>query len=106
MLNWKTLGALFLMGSVLSAAGCKSAPELTSAQALALVQAKYDQTPAVGVNILVNAQATPRPGSSATAVSAIPWRTISRCTSADCAPIASRIPISRVRRLTEWLMTP
>lgn len=54
MLNWKTLGALFLMGSVLLAAGCKSAPDLTSAQALALVQAKYDQTPPVGVNILVD----------------------------------------------------
>ena len=34
--------------------GCKSAPELTSTQALALVQAKYDQTAPVGVNILVN----------------------------------------------------
>jgi hypothetical protein len=54
MRNWKILGALVLVGSSLVVAGCKSAPELTPTQALALVQAKYDQTPAVGVNILVN----------------------------------------------------
>jgi hypothetical protein len=54
MLNWKTLGVLFLGVSGLVVAGCKSAPELTSMQALALVQAKYDQTAPVGVNILVN----------------------------------------------------
>jgi hypothetical protein len=35
-------------------AGCKSAPELTQAQALAMIQAKYDATPAVGANIIVN----------------------------------------------------
>ena len=34
--------------------GCKSAPDLTPAQAQAMVQAKYDQTAPVGVNILVN----------------------------------------------------
>jgi hypothetical protein len=54
MLNWKTLGVLFLAGSGLLVAACKSAPELTKDQALALVQAKYDQTPGVGVNILVD----------------------------------------------------
>ena len=54
MLNWKAWGALFLGCSVLWITGCKSAPELTSAQALTLVQAKYDQTTPVGVNILVN----------------------------------------------------
>ena len=54
MLKWKTLGALALLGSALVVAGCKSEPELTSTQALALVQAKYDQTPAVGANILVD----------------------------------------------------
>lgn len=53
MLNWKTLGVLLLAGSGL-VAGCKSAPELTKEQALALVQAKYDQTPGVGMNILVD----------------------------------------------------
>jgi hypothetical protein len=34
--------------------GCKSAPELTQANALALIQAKYDQTPAVGAIITVD----------------------------------------------------
>ncbi len=32
---------------------CKSAPDLTAAQAQALIQAKYDQSPAVGVAITV-----------------------------------------------------
>jgi hypothetical protein len=54
MLNWKTFGVLFLAGFGLLVAGCKSAPELTKDQALAMVQAKYDQTPGVGVNILVD----------------------------------------------------
>ncbi len=35
-------------------AGCKTAPELTEANAQALIQAKYDQTPATGVNIMVD----------------------------------------------------
>jgi hypothetical protein len=48
----KALAALMLGGLFL--AGCKSAPELTQAQALALIQAKYDQDAPVGVNILVN----------------------------------------------------
>jgi len=54
ILRLKTLVALILLGAGLAVVGCKSAPELTSAQALALVQAKYDQTDPVGVNILVN----------------------------------------------------
>lgn len=54
MLKWKTLGAAALVSSALVVSGCKSAPELTKDQALALVQAKYDQTAPVGVNILVN----------------------------------------------------
>jgi hypothetical protein len=54
MLNWKTLGVLFLGFSGFVMGGCKSAPDLTSTQALALVQAKYDQTAPVGTNILVN----------------------------------------------------
>ncbi|HVN94007.1 MAG TPA: hypothetical protein VMT38_09935 [Terracidiphilus sp.] len=35
-------------------AGCKSAPDLTQAQALTMIQAKYDQTPAAPVSITVN----------------------------------------------------
>lgn len=54
MLKWKTLGVLFLAGSGLVVAGCKSAPELTKDQALKMVQDKYDQTPGIGVNILVD----------------------------------------------------
>src|SRR6476469_6326767 len=54
MLNWKALGVLFLGCSTLLINGCKSAPELTKTQALAMVQAKYDQTAPAGVNILVN----------------------------------------------------
>jgi len=54
MLKWKALGVLFLAGSGLVVTGCKSAPELTKDQALAMVQAKYDQTPGVGMNILVD----------------------------------------------------
>jgi hypothetical protein len=34
--------------------GCKTAPELTTANAQALIQANYDQSPAVGAAITVN----------------------------------------------------
>lgn len=54
--NLQFLGAAALLGVGLLAAGCKSAPELTAANALALIQAKYDQTPAVGANITVSDQ--------------------------------------------------
>jgi hypothetical protein len=54
MLNWKTLSVVVLGISGLIVTGCKSAPDLTPTQALALVQAKYDQTAPVGVDILVN----------------------------------------------------
>jgi hypothetical protein len=54
MLNWKTLGVLAVVGFGFAGIGCKSAPDLTPAQALALVQAKYDQTPPVATTILVN----------------------------------------------------
>ncbi len=46
--------ALAIMGAGMVVAGCKSAPELTEAQATAMIQAKYDATPQVGVNITVN----------------------------------------------------
>jgi hypothetical protein len=45
-------GLLLTAGLLLS--GCKSTPELTKAQAQSLIQAKYDQTPAAGVNITVD----------------------------------------------------
>ena len=54
MLNRRTLAVSIVMGAGLVAAGCKSAPELSQSQATALIQAKYDQTAPVGVNILVN----------------------------------------------------
>lgn len=54
MLSWKTLGVLFLACSGFVVVGCKSTPELTKDQALSMVQAKYDQTAPVGVNILVD----------------------------------------------------
>ena len=46
-------GVLAFLGAGLLLIGCKSAPELTQANALALIQAKYDQTPPVGANIAV-----------------------------------------------------
>jgi hypothetical protein len=48
------LGVLSFLGAGLILSGCKSAPELTQAQAQALIQAKYDQSPAVGINIAVD----------------------------------------------------
>lgn len=54
MLNRKIWGALLLSGLSFAAAGCKSAPELNSTQALGLIQAKYDQIAPVGINILIN----------------------------------------------------
>ncbi len=51
-LNMKVFAALAFMGAGLMLTGCK--PDLTQANALAMIQAKYDQTPAVGVNITVD----------------------------------------------------
>ncbi|MDE3186911.1 MAG: hypothetical protein KGM96_05215 [Acidobacteriota bacterium] len=50
----KILGAVVLLSAGMFVAGCKSAPELTEAQALSLIQAKYDQDPATGASIMVN----------------------------------------------------
>jgi len=47
-------GVLALLGAGWMLTGCKSAPDLTQANAQALIQAKYDQDPAVGANITVN----------------------------------------------------
>lgn len=52
--NWKAFGFVVLTGAGLLLTGCKSSPELTAAGAQALIQAKYDQTPAVGANIAVD----------------------------------------------------
>ena len=48
------LGVLGFLGAGLILSGCKSAPELTKANAQALIQAKFDQSPAVGINIAVD----------------------------------------------------
>jgi hypothetical protein len=48
------LAASAALGMGLLLSGCKSAPELTAANAQALIQAKYDASPAVGVDITVN----------------------------------------------------
>ena len=48
------LGMLGFLSAGMLLSGCKSAPELTKANALALIQAKYDQTPAAGVAIAVD----------------------------------------------------
>jgi len=42
-----------LLGAGLLFTGCKSAPDLTTAQAQALIQASYDQSPPAGVAITV-----------------------------------------------------
>lgn len=54
------LGTVSFVGAGLLLGGCKSAPELTKAQAQALIQAKYDQSPAVGANLSVDQQGLAR----------------------------------------------
>ncbi len=53
---WKvmTLGVAALAGAAMLITGCKSAPDLTAANAQALIQAKYDASPAVGAAITVD----------------------------------------------------
>jgi hypothetical protein len=53
-LHLKVLGAIVLLGAGLGLSGCKSAPDLTQTQALALVQSNYDQAQPQGITILVN----------------------------------------------------
>lgn len=53
-LNFKIFGAVALLSAGLLVAGCKSAPDLTQTQALALIQAKYDQSPPAGVIVTVD----------------------------------------------------
>jgi hypothetical protein len=52
--HWKVAGTIALFGAGLIVAGCKSAPELTQSQALALVQADYDHSQPQGVSIVVD----------------------------------------------------
>lgn len=48
------LGVVALLCVAVLFTGCKSAPTLTAAQAQAMIQAKYDQSPAVGAAITIN----------------------------------------------------
>ncbi len=48
------LAVLVFLGAGWVLSGCKSAPELTQANAQVLIQAKYDQTPVTGANITVD----------------------------------------------------
>jgi hypothetical protein len=50
----QVLGALILFGAGCWLAGCKPAPDLTQPQALAMIQAKYDQAPGVPFDISVD----------------------------------------------------
>jgi hypothetical protein len=50
----QVIGLLVILASGIWMAACKSEPDLTQAQALTMIQAKYDQTPAVPANITVN----------------------------------------------------
>jgi hypothetical protein len=52
--NFTIFGASAFLAAGLLLAGCKSAPELTAANAQALIQAKYDQTAPAGANIAVD----------------------------------------------------
>jgi hypothetical protein len=54
------LGTLGFLSAGWLLGGCKSAPELRQANAQALIQAKYDQTPAVGAYIAVDEQGLAR----------------------------------------------
>jgi len=53
-MKMQALGALAFLGAGLLLTGCKAVPELTRDNAQALIQAKYDQTPAVGASIAVD----------------------------------------------------
>lgn len=53
-LQVKVLGAVVLLGAGMVVAGCKSAPDLTQAQALSLIQADYDHGQPQAISIQVN----------------------------------------------------
>jgi hypothetical protein len=50
----RALGGLAILGAGLALAGCKSAPDLSAADAQKLIQAKYDQDPPVATEIRVD----------------------------------------------------
>ena len=52
--NAVNFGALILLGAGTLLVGCKSAPELTQAQAQAMIQARYDQAPGTVFDVAVN----------------------------------------------------
>jgi hypothetical protein len=54
------LGMMGIVGAGLLLTGCKSAPELTQAEAQAMIQAKYDQAAPVSATILVDEQGLAR----------------------------------------------
>ncbi len=54
MVRIKLVGTVALLGAAMVFAGCKSAPELSAANAQALIQAKYDAMEATGAGIVVN----------------------------------------------------
>jgi hypothetical protein len=56
MTCWKALAAVAVLGAGFALSGCKSTPELTPTQALALIQASYDQAAPQGVSITVDNQ--------------------------------------------------
>jgi hypothetical protein len=53
-MQMKALRAMALLGVGMVLAGCKSAPDLTQPQALALIQANYDHATPVGADIVVD----------------------------------------------------
>jgi len=53
-MSLKVLGVAAFLSAGLLLTGCKPAPDLTKADAQALIQAKYDQTPPSAVNIVVD----------------------------------------------------
>ncbi len=54
MVHTLGLGAAALLSAGLLLGGCSSAPDLTQAQALQMIQAKYDQTPPESATVVVD----------------------------------------------------
>lgn len=51
--NWR-MSAAAALGMAMLLSGCKSTPELTAAQAQALIQANYDNSPAAGAGVRID----------------------------------------------------